>query len=169
MSNWLRYFAFWRRDPRADARDEIRFHLDMRVRDLVARGVSPEEARVTAEREFGDAAAVERQVERIDRRMIAREQRSEWWSDLARDVRVSLRSLRSSPAFTVTAVLCAALGIGVTAAVLSAAHNILVRPLPYHDADRLVAVLGENTVRGYKGVNISGLDYVSWRDENRAI
>src|SRR5688572_24256809 len=168
MSTWLRYFAFWKRDPRLDASDEIQFHLAMRVRDLMSRGLGAEQARREAEREFGDTRAVQQQVERIDTRMIQRQARQESWSGLTRDIRVGLRSLRNSPAFTITAVLCAALGIGVTAAIVSAAHSILVRPLPYPEADRLIAIYGENTVRGYTGVNISYPDYVSWRDDNRA-
>jgi putative ABC transport system permease protein len=168
MSNWLRYFEFWRRNPRLDARDEIGFHLDMRVKDLVARGRTPEQAKEQARREFGDVHAVERQVERIDTRMIQREARTEWLGELTRDVRVGLRSLRNSPAFAVTAVLCAALGIGVTTAIVSAAYSILIRPLPYADADRLIALYGENTVRGYRGSNISWPDYVSWREQNKA-
>ena len=88
--------------------------------------------------------------------------------DVLRDARVGLRSLWRTPTFAVTAVLCAALGIGVTSAILSATYSILVRPLPYADADRLVAVYSENTVRGYHGTNISWPDYVSWRDGTRA-
>jgi putative ABC transport system permease protein len=167
MSNWLRYFAFWRRDPRRDALDEVRFHLDMRVKDLTDRGLSPEQARREAEREFGDRADVVREVERIDTRMMHRASRAEWWEDVVQDVRVGLRSLRNNPAFSATTVLCAALGIGVTAAIVSAAHAILVRPLPYPDADRLVSIYSENTVRGYRGTNISWHDYVAWRDQNR--
>jgi predicted permease len=168
MSTWLRYFAFWKRDPRRDATDEIRFHLDMRVKDLVARGMPRDQAEQQAEREFGDARAVQQQVERIDTRMMQREERTEWWSDLARDIRVGMRSLRNSPAFTVAAVLCAALGIGVTAAIVSAANAILVRPLPFPEDDQLVAITAENTERGYKRTNIGWPDYESWRAENRA-
>ncbi|MGH7636958.1 MAG: ADOP family duplicated permease [Gemmatimonadaceae bacterium] len=167
MSTWLRYFAFWRRDARLDATDEIAFHLEMRVRDLIARGMTAEEARRQAERDFGDAAAIQAQMERIDTRVIRRDARVEWWHDLRRDVRVAVRSLRSSPAFTVTAVLCAALGIGTTAAIVSAAQAILVRPLPYARSDELVAIYGENTARGFTGSNISWPDYLSWRAENR--
>jgi putative ABC transport system permease protein len=168
MSTWLRYFAFWRRDPRRDAHDEISFHIDMRVRDLMARGRTREQAQAEAAREFGDAAKVRDQVERIDTRMIRRDARAEWWGELARDTRVGIRSLRNSPAFTVTAVLCAALGIGVTAAIVSAAYSILVRPLPYPDADRLAAIYAENTVRGYSRTNIAWVDFAAWRDQNRA-
>ena len=167
MIKWLRYFAFWRRDLRLDARDEIRFHLEMRERDLIARGMRPEEARDAATREFGDPSSVARQLERIDSRIIAREERAEAWSDLRRDVRVGLRSLRNSPAFTTTAVLCSALGIGVTATIVSAAYSILVRPLPYPNADRIVAIYSENTVKSWRNVNISIPDFESWRDGNR--
>ncbi len=163
----LRYFEFWRRDPRRDVDDEIEFHLETRIADLVTRGFSPAEARRQAMAEFGDARAVREQAVAIDQRMLRRGRRAEWWLDVLRDARVSLRSLRRTPTFAVTAVLSAALGIGVTAAILSATYAILIRPLPYADADRLVAVYAENTVRGYHGSNISWPDYVAWRDGTR--
>ena len=167
MIAWLRYFAFWRRDPRLDADDEIRFHIETRVRDLVARGATPDAARRAAEREFGDVAEVRSQVERIDSRIIRRERRAEWWSDLLRDMQVGARSLRHSPGFAMTAIACAGLGIGVTAAIVSAAYAILVRPLPYRDAHELVAVYGEHAARGYHRSNISWPDYLDWREQNR--
>lgn len=168
MSTWLRYFSFWRRDPHTDASDEIRFHLEMRTRDLMTRGMSAADARATAEREFGNARTVQRQLEQIDSRILRREERAGWWRDLGRDVRFGVRTLRNSPAFTVTSVLTAALGIGVTSAIVSVAYAVLVRPLPYPDADGLVAIYGENTVRGFKGSNISWPDFMSWRERNRA-
>lgn len=167
MSAWLRYFAFWRRDPRHDARDEIGFHMDMRIRDLMDAGLTREEAGRRARSEFGDAMAVQQQIEHIDTRMIRRAARAEWWSDLRRDLRFGARSLRKSPAFAITAVLCAALGIGTTAAIVSTSHSILIRPLPYPDADQLVSLYGENTVRGYRGSNISYPDFEAWRDGNQ--
>jgi putative ABC transport system permease protein len=166
--HWLRYLNFWRRDPRRDVDDEIRFHIEMRVRDLVARGMTSDEARQVAERDFGDARAVRAETLHIDQRMLRRADRSEWRATIARDARVGLRSLRKSPAFTVTAVLCAGLGIGVTAAIVSAAYAILVRPLPYRDADQLVAIYGANPARGIKGSNISWSDFIDWRADTRA-
>src|SRR3954471_5230143 len=94
--------------------------------------------------------------------------RAEWWNEMDPDIRVGWRSLRSNPGYAATAIITAALGIGVTATIVSAAHAILVRPLPYPDADHLVTVYSENTVRGYHRTNISWPDFVSWRDENRA-
>ena len=165
---WLRYLEFWRRDPQRDVDDEIAFHLEERVADLVARGMAPDEARRRAVREFGDARAVRDETVRIDERMLRRGARAEWWADVLRDAHVGIRSLRRTPSFAITAVLCAALGIGVTAAILSATYSILIRPLPYPDADRLVAIYAENPARGYHGANISWPDYISWRDGTRA-
>jgi len=163
----LRYFEFWRRDPRRDVDDEIRFHLEARIADLVTKGLTPNAAQRQATAEFGDARAVRKQTLAIDQRIIRRGRRAEWWLDVLRDASVSLRSLRRTPTFAITAVLCAALGIGVTAAILSATYSILIRPLPYRDADRLVAVYSENLQRGYHGSNISWPDYIAWRDGTR--
>jgi putative ABC transport system permease protein len=168
MSNWLRYFSFFRRDPRADAADEVRFHIEMRTRDHIAQGLSPADAVRAAEAEFGSPEAVVEQMAHIDTRIDARAARAAWWRDLARDARVGMRSLHRSLAFSVTAVVTAGLGIGATAAIVSAGYAILVRPLPFPQADRLVAIYSENPERGWTRVNISWPDYVSWRDGSRA-
>ena len=168
MSAWLRYAGFFRRDARADAADEVRFHLEMRIRDLVARGMAPDEARQAAETEFGNRDRVVDEVARIDTRIERRASRSEWLRDLGRDLRVGMRSLRRSMAFSVTAVITAGLGIGATAAIVSAGYAILVRPLPFPQANRLVSIYSENPERGWNRVNISWPDYLSWRQGNRA-
>jgi putative ABC transport system permease protein len=170
MSAWLRYLDFFRRDPRADAGDEVRFHIEMRTRDYLARGMTPEEARRAAEADFGPGSPdrVVEEVASIDTRIEKRRERAEWWDALVRDVRVGMRSLRRSPAFTLTAVLTAGLGIGVTAAIVSAGYAILVRPLPFSQPDRLVAIYSENPGRAWTRVNISWGDYLSWREGNRA-
>jgi predicted permease len=167
-SKWTRYVEFWRRDPRRDVDDEIQFHLDARIADLLAQGVPPDDARRRALDEFGNTETVRSETIDIDRRMQRRRNRAEWWGDVWRDARVGLRSLRRTPTFAATAVLCAALGIGVTSAIVSATYAILIRPLPYRDADGLVAIYSENVARGYHGTNISWPDYISWRDGTRA-
>jgi putative ABC transport system permease protein len=85
------------------------------------------------------------------------------------DVSFALRGLRKSPAFAITAVVCIALGVGVTTTIFAAVNAILIRPLPYPRADRLVAVYAENVERGYHDTNISYGDYASWRDQNRTL
>ena len=166
---WLRYLEFFRRDPRRDFEDEMRSHVELRVADLSARGLTPEQALAQARGEFGDANAARQRTLRIDERIMRRQRRAEWFADISRDARVALRALRNSPSWTATAILSAALGIGVTAAIVSASYAILVRPLPFADADRLVAIYSENPSRGYTHVNISWPDFVSWRDNTRAL
>jgi putative ABC transport system permease protein len=79
-----------------------------------------------------------------------------------------MRALRHAPGFTLAATTCIALGICATTTTFSAVDAILIRPLPYPDADRLVAVYNQNIPRGYHGTNISYKDYASWRDLNRS-
>ncbi len=83
-----------------------------------------------------------------------------WLDDLRRDVRFGLRSLRRSPAFTVVAVLCLALGIGANAALFSVLNAVLLRPLPYPEPDRLVRVYEKIGGRGQGSVSVP--NYRDW-------
>src|SRR6218665_1179877 len=164
MSAWNRYIRFFKRNARADAADEVRFHIEMRVRDHMVRGMSLADAQRAAEAEFGSVEGVVQEVARIDKRIDDRAGRVEWWGDLGRDIRVGIRSLRRSLAFSVTAILTVGLGIGVTSAIVSAGYAILARPLPFPHPDRLVSIYSENPGRGWSRVNISWPDYRSWRE-----
>jgi putative ABC transport system permease protein len=166
---WLRYFELPRRDARRDVDDEIEFHLEERVADLVRGGLTPDAARERATREFGDARLVRDETVAIDQRMIRRGDRAELLGTFWRDARVGFRSLWHTPTFAVTAIVCAALGIGVTASILSATYAVLIRPLPYPNESRLVAIYGENPGRGYRDTNISWPDYRSWRANTRTL
>src|SRR4030095_11556221 len=64
-----------------------------------------------------------------------------WLADLPRDVRYAIRTLRRSPGFATVAVLTLALGVGATTAIYSVVDTVLLRPLPFADADRLVRVV----------------------------
>src|SRR5215213_9137338 len=115
MSDRLqRYLRFLRPDVRADADEEIRFHIEMRVRDLAARGMTAVEARARAEHEFGDVRAIRAEVVTIDERRQRRRGRREYMSDILQDLRLVIRGLRRSPGFSATAVACIALGVCVT-------------------------------------------------------
>src|SRR5437764_6603211 len=94
-----------RPDPRRDVDDEIDFHLDMRTREFIERGMSPEDARRAASASFGDVDAIEASC-RAERATRAREHaRRDLLQGISLDVKVALRSLWRRPAFTAAAVL----------------------------------------------------------------
>lgn len=98
---WRRYDRLSGSDPAADVKDELRFHLETKVDDLVAQGWSPEDARNEAERQFGNILAVQRVGERIGEHMDRRRRLTEYWTDALRDLRFTLRTLRRDAGFTV--------------------------------------------------------------------
>ena len=137
---WRRYLRFWGNDPAGDAQDEISFHFDMRVQDLMRAGLGEGAARARAEAEFGDAIAIRRELTELGERRAQREHRRGLIDDGLQDVRFGIRSLWASKVFAATAIITLGLSIGGTAAVFSAVDTLLLRSLPFANADRLVSI-----------------------------
>ena len=110
--------------------DELQSHFQMEVDHLMRQGLSPEEARLRARREFGSVGRYK------DEARDARGLRP--LEELGRDIRVAARSLRRTPVFATVAALTLALGIGAATAVFSLVDGVLLRPLPYAEPSRLV-------------------------------
>ncbi|MDQ3950826.1 MAG: ABC transporter permease, partial [Gemmatimonadota bacterium] len=128
--------------PEAEVDDELAFHLEQRVRDYIARGMSPEAARAAALERFGDLHGVRSKCVQLldeDRRATARR---DWLDDLRQDLRFGVRSALRTPLFSLLAVVTLALGIGANAAVFGVVKSVLLDALPYADASRLVRVYG---------------------------
>ena len=127
---------------RADAEvaREIAAHLALLEDDYRRRGMSASEARLAARRALGSAAHA--QDLHRDARTFG------WVDDARRDVAHGLRSLRRTPGFTAIAVVTLALGIGANTAIFSVISAVLLRPLPYPYADRLVQLFAPDTERG---------------------
>jgi predicted permease len=143
----MRKTPFWRRhlrmlgsDPAADVDDELAFHLEMRVEELMRRGVSQEEARERTAREFGDVGRVRGELREIGRKRQRREKRGHRWGSLGQDARFALRTVRRSPGFAAVVVATLALGIGGTTAVFSVVKAVLLAPLPYEEPGELVRI-----------------------------
>lgn len=154
-SLWLKLRGLLARDRvERELEDELRFHLEMETEANLRRGMSPAEARRDAQLRFG---GVERYKEQ------AREARgTRWLDDAAWDLRVSLRRLVRAPAFTSLCVLTLTLGIGANAAVFSVVRGVLLRPLPYPESERLVAVRARALADGYQ-YSLSQADLDAWR------
>lgn len=146
-----RYLRFLGARPEADVEDEIAFHIEMRARELAARGLDIEAARVEAQRRFGDRARVEAEMRRLERERSRRTSRLAAVRDLRGDVSFVIRSLVRQPVFTLSAVLTLGLSIGVNTAIFSAVSAFLLRPLPVRDAERLTAVAGASRKDGLPG------------------
>src|SRR5690349_20502339 len=85
---------------------------------------------------------------------------------ILQDVHYALRRFRREPGFTVLAVLILALGIGANTAIFSAVYAVLLRPLPFKDASRLVFIRTQNPSRGWTRNPISPPEILAWRDQS---
>ena len=154
MKRRKRFFRLpWRsaRQIRADVDDELRFHLDMRIDALVSLGYSRDAARTEALREFGDLDDARTYIGAVDRDIEAAQRRSEIMFDFFQDVGYAIRKLRAAPGFALAAIITLALGIGANTAIFSVVNGVLLEPLPFPQADRLVRVV--YTQQGHSDVS----------------
>ena len=138
--------------------DELQFHLETRVEDLVRRGLDPDEARWRARLEFG---GVEQYKERL---RAARP--GALLDSLAQDVRLSVRRLRREPTFALAVAVTLSLGIGASTAVFGVVSTTLLSRIPFAEPDRLV--VGRTTRAGVGAGFVSGLDYFDYREFSRS-
>lgn len=157
-----------RRELRDEVDEEIRFHLELRIAELRERGHDAESARRLALARFGDltrtsAACVETDLNR-ERSM----HRRAGFSEFRQDVAYALRFLGRRPGFTMAAVATLAIGIGAATAIVSAADHVLLRPLPYRAAERVVAVWEHDVERGETRGAVSPGNFVRWHGGARS-
>jgi predicted permease len=156
----MKWWQIRKRD--ADLKRELQSDLELEEEEQREGGVSGEEARYAALRAFGNPSLIREQTRAI--------WSWNWSESLARDLRFSLRTLRRTPGFTVIAILVMALGIGANVALFTVVRGVLLKPLPFHDPDRLVmlyeAGLHEGDAAGFNVV--SGGMYAEWKKQNRS-
>ena len=149
-------FAGPRRDR--ELAEEIESHLQLHIDDNLRRGMSPEEARRQAVIFLG---GVEQTKE------IYRERRGlPMIETLLQDLRFGARMLTRNPGFTAVAILTLALGIGATTAIFSVVYGVLLRPLPYRDSNRIMAVFEINS-EGHRA-HLADPNFDDFRDQNRS-
>lgn len=133
---------------------ELASHIEMRTADNIAQGMSPEDARRDALIRFGNPLVTRERVTAADAEMTL--------DSIWRDLHYSARQLRRSPAFTMTAVLTLALGIGANVIVFSIFNALILRPLDVPQPDRLY-----NVVQGPKGFESQSYpDYLDYKQRN---
>ncbi len=136
--SWLIRFLRRARAPlrgdelRLDINEEFSAHIELETEERMRAGMTPQEARRTALRDFG---GIDRYVEE------ARSVRGASWLDtLTRELRHAVRALARAPGFTAVAVLTLALGIGMNTAMFAVVNAVMLKPLPFANADRLMLV-----------------------------
>ena len=140
-------------DPCDGLDDDIRDHIERETQDHIDRGMSPGDASLAALRKFGNVARVMEDTRDVWRRV--------WLDQLLQDLRYGLRFLRRNPRFAAIVTLTMALGIGVNTAIFSVVNTVLLRPVEYPDAARLVWIgaYDPNLRRDF----VRNQDYFEWR------
>ena len=147
-----------RRRMLKDLEQDIRDHIAIETQENIERGMSPDEARSSALRKFGNVVRV-------------REETWEVWSftwleQFFTDVCFAVRALRKNPGFTIVAVLTLALGIGANTAIFSVVQGVVLAPLPYPQPDRLLMVMESRP--GLNQTGISYPDFQDWQKSSRS-
>jgi macrolide transport system ATP-binding/permease protein len=146
---------FGRRRYANDLDEEMRFHREQAEKELIASGVPVEAARYAAIRQFGNTTRIqERSHEVVGFKL----------ETVVQDLKFASRQLRKNPGFGLTAVLILALGVGASVAIFAFVDAALIKPLPYPNPTRLVAV--NESSQGFPRNNLSYADYVDWKRMN---
>jgi putative ABC transport system permease protein len=156
LSNLVR-----RRDLNAEIDEELQFHVDARIRDNLAAGMTADEARRDALRRFG-AAAAHRDTTRDADSLVALE-------TLVQDVVFAYRSLARRPALTGLALLTLALGIGLNTSMFTIVRSVLLRPLPFAEPEQLYVIsYAPQRVRFWLYPGMADAQFAAFRDQERS-
>jgi macrolide transport system ATP-binding/permease protein len=135
--------------------EELAFHREQTVMELVEGGMQPEAARYAAIRRFGNSTRVkERSQEIVEFKL----------ETVVQDLRFALRQFRRNPGFATTAIVILALGMGASVAIFAFVDAALLKPLPYWQPWRLVSVRERGA--NFSGGPLSYPDYVDWKRTN---
>jgi putative ABC transport system permease protein len=161
LRSWL-----WRVDVTREVDEEIAFHVEMRTRELVDKGLDPRIAREMVLARLGDTTRLKRTCVDLGRKREREMRLTRWLDEFKDDVRFAFRQLKASPGFTLVAVLTLALGIGANSAMFALADATLVRPLPFPEPDRIVALT--EIWQGQPGGAVNPVDFIDWTERTRS-
>jgi len=162
LRSWL-----WRVSIDEEVDEEIAFHIEMRTRELVERGMDPHAAREVVLTRVGDLRRLKRTCVDLGKKRERDMRITLWLGELRDDVMFALRQLRRAPAFTLIATLTLALGIGANSAMFALADGILIRPLPLRDPGRLLLVSERYAALSGCCATVAPLNLRDWNERNR--
>jgi putative ABC transport system permease protein len=147
--------------------EELALHVELRTRELIARGMEPTAARALAIRRLGDIGRLKRTMTSLGRKREREMRVAHRLEEFRDDLKYAVRQLRHSPGFTLVAALTLALGIGANSAIFALVDATLLRPLPFREPDRLVAIweTSARTPRGW----VSPLNMFDWHSRGRTL
>jgi predicted permease len=168
MKAFLRKLSWlaMRRQKETELREELEFHLSAETEERQAAGLSEEQARSAARRDLGNVT------------LVAEDTRAAWgWNmfeQVGQDVRYGVRTLSRAPSVALAAVITLALGIGVTTTIFSVVNTVLVQPLPYEDANRLVRIVEQSPPGGGRGAAVERIElneewFLEWRSRAQSL
>lgn len=133
----------WKPPVDREVSEELSFHLEMRTRELIARGMDPVLARAEAARRLGDLDQMRSRLTQLGAERERAIDRTRRLGELWADFRFGVRTLIRQPAFSLVALATLSLGVGATTAIFSVLNTVVLRPLPVPDPDRIVVVAEE--------------------------
>ncbi len=160
LRSWL-----WRVPVDREIDEELALHVEMRTREGIARGLDPAAARAEAIRRLGDVTALKKTMATLARKRDREMNLALRFDEFRADLKFAVRQLLHAPAFTLVATLTLALGIGANSAIFALVDATLLRPLPYRQPDRLVAIW--ETSPKTKHSYVSPLNMLDWNTRGR--
>ena len=162
MRSRLRSF-FWRVPVTTEVNEELEAHLELQTARYIREGMTPEAARARAIERFGNSSSVRDECTDIRQDMETDMRRSELLEELKQDAMFALRGFRRAPLFTAVALLTIAIGVGANTAIFSVVNTVLLRPLPYPNAERIVTVNSAYRGNELEKTAVSGPELFDYR------